>query len=289
MSACSKAALDYALFAAERTGATVTLLHVIEPMRYVMPGASIETPEDVGLPFEEYSKAYFEEELNAFVKDVDRKGMELTLETVLGIAPDTIARRSEEFDLVVMGTHGRSGFQHFVTGSVAARVLRSATCPVVTVREEASKLEKKFDRILVAVDPGEWSKAALKAALEVGELMRADVEALYVWEPMPWLRANLTFSNEVSMSPAEFDEYSQNEARRSLAEFVTAVAGPGPKTELLVGAPAETIVERARAGAFDLVVVGTHGRTGLSRMLLGSVAEKVVRSCPVPVMTVHGK
>ena len=288
LSACSKTALEYGLFLTQKTGAKVTLLHVVEPMRFISPDVSIGTPGDVGLPFEEYSKRYFEEELNALIKDVDSEGIGLSLEMVHGIPHDTITERSRDFDLIVMGTHGRSGFQHLVTGSVAGRVVRSAQCPVVTVREDVSKRKKKLDRILVAVDPGDGSRPALTAAMNVAGPMGAEVEALYVWESLPWLRANLTISHGVSMNPEEFERYSQKEARRSLDEFVASVAGPDVTTRVLIGTPAETTVKRAAEGEFDLVVIGTHGREGISRMLLGSVAESVIRACQVPVMTVHG-
>ncbi len=288
LSACSKRALEYGLFIMKKTAASITLLHVIEPARYVAASLSVEIAGGAALPVEQFSRQHFEEEMDTFLNGVDREELGLSVETVDGIPHDIIARRSEEFDLIVMGTHGRSGFQHLVTGSVAGRVVRSATCPVVTIRDEASKLEKRLKRILVAVDPGEWSRPALIAAKNMAKSLGAELEALYVWEPLPWLRANLTVSHDVKMSPEEFEKYSQEEARRTLEEFVSSVDGPETTIRVQVGTPAETTVERAAVGKFDLVVVGTHGRDGISRMLLGSVAEKVIRACPIPVMTVPG-
>ncbi len=290
LSPCSKRALEYALFITEKTDAAITLLHVVEPVRYVAAGLGVELAGGVVQPVEQFSRRHFEEEMDAFLEGLDRDALGLSVETVDGIPTDAITRRGQDFDLIVMGTHGRSGFQHLVTGSVAGRVVRSATCPVITVREEASKLEKKLKRILVAVDPGEWSKPALIAAKNIAAPLGAEIEALYVWEPLPWLRAHLTVSHDVKMSAEEFEKYSQQEARRSLEEFVASVtvSGGGPDTAIRVqvGTPAETTVERAAVGEFDLVVIGTHGREGFSRMLLGSVAEKVIRACPIPVMTV---
>jgi nucleotide-binding universal stress UspA family protein len=288
LSECSKTALEYALFVAEKTEAEVTLMHVVEPMRYITPDVAIGAPGDVGLPYKEFSERYFEEELRALVKDTDRAGVGPTVETAHGIAHEVITRRGEDFDLIIMGTHGRSGFQNLVTGSVAGRVVRSAPCPVATVREEVGKQAKKLDRILVAVDPGDASKPALKGAKEVAQLLGAELEALYVWEPLPWLRANLSISHGVSMNPKEFEEYSQKEALRSAQDFVAEVAGPDVKVSLKVGSPAEATVEFAQKGNFDLLVIGTHGREGFTRLLLGSVAEKVVRACPIPVMSIHG-
>lgn len=294
LSACSKRALEYGLFIMEKTGAAITLLHVVEPARYIAAGLGVELAGGVVQPVEQFSRRHFEEELNAFLEGFDRNALGLSVKTVEGIPHDAITRQAEDFDLIVMGTHGRSGFQHLVTGSVAGRVVRSAPCPVITVREEASKLEKKLKRILVAVDPGEWSKPALIAAKNIARPLGAEVEALYVWEPLPWLRAHLTVSRDVKMSPEEFEKHSQQEARRSLEEFVASVAvsgavsgrDPDVAIRVQVGTPAETTVERAAVGQFDLVVIGTHGREGVTRMLLGSVAEKVIRACPIPVMTV---
>jgi nucleotide-binding universal stress UspA family protein len=85
-------------------------------------------------------------------------------------------------------------------------------------------------------------------------------------------------------------QYARNSAQRELEDFLVSlrpVLPSVPHAEIVAGDPATEILERAASGNYDLVAIGTHGRTGLPRLLIGSIAEKVVRAAPCPVLTVH--
>jgi nucleotide-binding universal stress UspA family protein len=188
--------------------------------------------------------------------------------------------REHDVDVIVMGTHGRLGSGHFLLGSVTEQVVRLADRPVLTVPcDEAHE----GGPVVVAVDFSEGSGTALLYARELATERGAALHALHVVEwavdPPPYL-----YGLEV---PALSDVLAR--ARVELAAFVAA-AGPDvvPVVRARVGGLAAfAVADYAREVAASLVVISTHGRTGLSRLLLGSVAERVVRTAPCPVFTVH--
>jgi nucleotide-binding universal stress UspA family protein len=141
-SAHSAAALDYARGLARRFGASLHLLHVVEDQFVTGPfGAEISTPHPPGtvnLLLDE-ARAALEQSL----ADEDRLVLHATGEAIVGTVARTIAQYAGDnrFDLIVMGTHGRSGISHFVMGSVAEHVVRTAPCPVLTVRQAPAAVE----------------------------------------------------------------------------------------------------------------------------------------------------
>jgi nucleotide-binding universal stress UspA family protein len=146
-------------------------------------------------------------------------------------------------------------------------------------------------RILVPVDFSEPSRAALDYAATLARTFGATLDVLHVWEAPSFApRA----SGMVSLSAGEpsLNELVQRNANEALDDFVEEARKRGisiqsARTEM--GVPWHTIVNVAETGNYDLVVLGTHGRTGLPRVLLGSVAENVVRHAHCPVMTVRPK
>ena len=144
-------------------------------------------------------------------------------------------------------------------------------------------------KILVPVDFSESSAAALDAALSVAERFGAEIEVLHVWEPPKFVRPDLMVWMEHEGEAESLAEYTQGEAKKELDQLLASVDRGQTKVvaRFEVGDAAPTIVKTAEDRGHDLVVVGTHGRTGLSRFFLGSVAEKVVRRSPCPVMTLH--
>ena len=142
--------------------------------------------------------------------------------------------------------------------------------------------------ILVPVDFSPSSKLALDYASMLAEKYSAKVRIFHAWEVPAFLRPDLTvWSGELSGTLADSVKLA---AEQAMTEFVKAANVSGRKevtTELVSGAPAATVLSALEAGTYDLVVMGTHGRTGLSHLFLGSVAEKVVRHSKQPVLTVR--
>jgi nucleotide-binding universal stress UspA family protein len=137
-----------------------------------------------------------------------------------------------------------------------------------------------FKRILVPTDYGPAAQRAADVACELAEQFRSRLTLLHVWEvPLPAYAEGITLPLEEMRAAAA--ESLEIEASRIRARF------PELETLLLPGIAWRAIEETIREHAFDLVVIGTHGRRGLARTFLGSVAERVVRVATVPVLTVH--
>ncbi len=142
-----------------------------------------------------------------------------------------------------------------------------------------------INKILVPVDFSPPSRVALRDALALADRFGASVQVVHVWEVPKLVRPDLMVWMESSGDAVSLAEHLRAEAKRELDAMVGDLDLPGPR--IVVGDAATKIAELVDAEGFDLVVMGTHGRTGLSRFFLGSVAENVVRRVPCPVMTVH--
>lgn len=145
-------------------------------------------------------------------------------------------------------------------------------------------------RILVPVDFSDCSGAAFSYACELAKKLEAEVTVLHVWDvPFLWPSVGDTMVTLPPEQPMTVGELVKKRAEEELSKFVAenAPAGLAVSPRLEMGDPVHTICSIALSSAQDLVVMGTHGRTGVSRMLAGSVAENVVRRCLVPVLTVR--
>ena len=145
-------------------------------------------------------------------------------------------------------------------------------------------------KILVPVDFSPCSKHAFEVALRFAERFDASVHVLYAWEIPVYLRPDLTvWAGEVSATLAD---HTRAEAAQGLEGFLAGVEVPAPgrlTSAVVSGAAHAAILAAAEQGGFDLIAMGTHGRSGFSHLLLGSVAEKVVRHAKSPVLTVRSR
>ena len=144
----------------------------------------------------------------------------------------------------------------------------------------------RFHKILVALDFSEPSRNALTAACEEAAVSGAELVLLHIWQPVGYAYAGPEF-------PLALVESYQRQARQSLDEWKRAAEQVGVKrvtTKLLTGTPWHEIVEVARDDkTIDLIMLGTHGHTGLRHALLGSVAERIVRHAPCPVLVMRNR
>jgi nucleotide-binding universal stress UspA family protein len=233
------------------------------------------------------------EHLREFVENAKQRGIAVTHSFSKSGPPAHViveAARTGHYDLIVMGTHGRSGLTRVMLGSVAEKVVRHAICPVLTVRGTEAAGAAVPARILVGLDFSAFSEIALARAAELASALGATLDPVHVWD-------------RPALSPSELMVQRENDVRTSVGELIRegaeremrgfmdafnrdgrAVDVPSPR--LLLGEPASALLGELEKGAHDLVVVGTRGRTSLKHLLLGSVAEKLLRLSPVPVLTV---
>lgn len=212
---------------------------------------------------------------------------ELTLvqEQVDGTAPaESVVSYVEEHgvDLVVMGTHGRRGLQRLLIGSVAEEVLRTAPCPVLTVRAaEDTAPAWNVSNILSPVDFSEASDTAVKYARELALTYGAQITLLHAVEEVMYPSAYGMEMADVP-GPEVIDRVEAglaNMAREEIGyEHVTV--------DTSIGYAPSSILDYCEENDVDLIVIATHGRSGLERLLLGSVTERVVRRASVPVFVV---
>lgn len=144
-------------------------------------------------------------------------------------------------------------------------------------------------KILIPVDFSPSSLAALDYAVELAGRIGASWELLHVWEPPPVYGPD-GFVGGAAAAYVALEDQSRREAGKRMEELVERLRLSGHtaiKARIERGVPPFVILDVVKSSNFDLVVMGTHGRTGISRLLAGSVAEKVVRLCPVPVLTVR--
>lgn len=141
-----------------------------------------------------------------------------------------------------------------------------------------------FKKILCPVDFSEDSQQAMQVAVELARGSQATLVLLYVWQPQQWMTDyGMQWPNDVLLEAQALEE-------GKLATYrvdAQRLGAPEVVTRLVRGEPWDQIVSAAREGAMDLIVMGTHGRTGLRRALIGSVAERVVRHAPCTVMVVR--
>jgi nucleotide-binding universal stress UspA family protein len=140
----------------------------------------------------------------------------------------------------------------------------------------------KIQRILVPVDFSETSKRALEYASLFVKSFDAKLDVLHVWRPSEYAGDEMVVLTR-SEPELTLSTYLRNHADQQLSAFLKDV--PHSKQMLEAGDPAQVIAKVADEGAYDLIIMGTHGRTGLSHLMMGSVAEKVVRLAPCPVLT----
>jgi len=211
------------------------------------------------------------------------------VEVARGIsASDAILNSLSEhdFDLVVMGTHGRSGLAHFMLGSVAEEVIRKAPCPVVAVRPPAAGKRAKgpYRRILVGFDFSEHSKAAVRHAGELAGKLGAEVRVFYAFEQKVHPAYYPVLDEMARQLLPDIEKDALQILRHVFAEagFDNWALEVGPSQNA-----ARDIAKYAKTSNVDLIVLGTHGFSGLDHFLLGSTTERVLRMAPCPVMTVR--
>jgi nucleotide-binding universal stress UspA family protein len=232
--------------------------------------------------------------LEAEVVD-DRAATHLTIETVLDEAanvPEAIVSRARttSVDLIVIGTHGRSGFERLILGSVTERVLRKAACPVLTVpahTPDAVPLEAgSMRRILCPVDFSSSSAGALEYAAALAQEAHASLTVLHVLELFPDLAE---YADAVGL--AEYRDARFQQARTHLSQAVKAAVQETCKADelVLVGRAYAEILRVADDQAVDLIAMGVRGRGVMDLMFFGSTTNHVVRAAHCPVLTVQGR
>lgn len=188
----------------------------------------------------------------------------------------------EGIDLVVMGSHGRSGVDRYILGSTTEKVVRLSDVPVLTVRTaHEDDARYPYTDVLVPTDGSAAAAAAIGPGVDIASTYDARLHALSVVD---------TVSLGIDVRSEAIAETLEETARSAVADVqaeATRAAVRSIETTVEYGYPYRGIRSYVEEHAIDLVVMGTHGRSGVERYLLGSVAEKLLRTSPAPVLTVR--
>ncbi|KAA9395862.1 universal stress protein [Haloarcula sp. CBA1130] len=189
---------------------------------------------------------------------------------------------THDIDLIFMGTQGRTGFERAVLGSVAEKTLRTADVPIVTVTPDGDIVEigdQRYENILVPTDGSQGAELAIEWGVTIAELYDATVHTVYSVDTGRF--DSVEGTAEIHDSLEQTGQEALGRVRERARAADVSVAG-----SLASGPAARTILSYIEEHDIDLVVMGTHGRSGLRRYLIGSVTETVVRNAAVPVCCV---
>ncbi|MFB6132402.1 MAG: universal stress protein [Halanaeroarchaeum sp.] len=263
-------AIDHAAMLAAAYGATVHGVYVVN-LTYA---GDFESGADGGVVLESLEREG-EKAVDAVRSRCEAAGVDFETTQLEGRPATRITEYADavDADLVVMGTHGRSGISRLLLGSVTESVVRNCEREVLTVPADAPPVEAEYDNVLIATDGSEGSSSATDVGLEVARTFNATVHGVYVVDE------GVTQTHLI-------DELLQQEGRNAIegVENRAEEAGLEVTTAVLSGSPHDEIATYATEHDVDIIVVGSHGKGALERTLLGSVSERTIRSADRPVL-----
>lgn len=288
LSDCSRRALAHAFAWARWYEADLQVLHV------VVPQVLLATPEAAAVIVPSEPAFDLRAEVDRFVADVAFPDVRTNIDVIKGDVTDAIVRVSERepFSVLVMGTHGRTGLERFLIGSVTVRTLHRVSCPTLVVPPldgETSNGTATVKRILCAVDFRPSSVAAFRYALSLAEELDAQLEVLHVVATVP---------NEVMLQgrPHGLTAYEHQMRELALTQIRQLIPPEAREwcsiiEQVIDGPPDREIVRRAEETEAQLIVMGSGERDRLSPSWLGLTTDRVIRVAPCPVLVVpqpHG-
>ena len=285
-SKASTPAIDLAIRLAGYYKSRISALHVVTPLAQAAAGATTSA-EDIS-EFERLRRVVSDEFDGAAAAGV---AVDVLIE--MGQPARTILERADSLsaDLIVMGTHGTSGFEHFVLGSVTEKVLGKAACPVLAVPPHAQAVRLPFRNLLCAVDFSDTSVEAVRLALALAEESVATLTLMHViewpWEEPPSPRLeDLPAAQRAALT--EFRRYTEERANARLESLIPD-SRPAAQvtTRLRNGKPYVQILEEADQQHCDLIIAGVHGRSRFEAGLFGSTTNQIVRRAKCPVLSLR--
>jgi nucleotide-binding universal stress UspA family protein len=291
----SRHALDYALAIARWYESTITVMHVFSavPVAAYAPGApGFESIVLTGADRDQLLVG-----MKRFIETESTEGIPIEAIIREGSAAGEILRQAADLkaDLLIMGTHGRSGFERLLLGSITEKVLRKATCPVLTVPrrhpDAVPATPVLFKRILCPVDFSDCSMQALNYAMSLAQEADAHLTVMHVMasglEATPDMYDTVITDDRLSL--ADYRTRREEDARQRLKEAVPETVAAYCRVDTIVssGKPSREILRIAADQQTDLIVIGVQGRGAADLMFLGSTTNHVVRAATCPVLTLR--
>jgi len=292
-------ALPAALAVARKTRVTIHLVQVLLPVGSMAPEMPLLADEVLVRRLMDQQRAAQHAYLDRIARRLGEAGAPRVQtwlvegDVVSGVREQVEALKA---DLVILSTHGRGAFGRFWLGSVADQLVRTLTVPQLLIRpqgdEESVDLERPqpLKHLLVALDGSPLSEQILAPAANLAEAVEADLTLLRVVRPIPpeYVQAAELALGEAVRTSVEEAERIETRLRTDAQDYLERLARPLRERDLTVltrveveERPAPALLRHAASA--DVIALATHGRKGLARLFLGSVADKVVRGASVPV------
>ena len=276
----SRDALEYAQALARWHDAKITVLHTYAEQNILVIAATMPPPINRGA---------LQQHLDNFTKSVVAAdvAVENRLQEGHSVSQILDVAASLPADLIVMGTHGRGGFDRLTLGSVTEKVLRKTTCPVLTVTippdpDAPAGTRDLFKRILCPIDYSEASSKALLHAMSIAKEARAKLSLVHIVEGPPDPERDMA-ADETPEYLKKLDQDEQARLRPLVPDEIRQLCDV--KELVRFGKPYVKILHLAQQQRADLIVMGAHGGL-ISEMLFGSTTSHVVRTAGCPVLTV---
>jgi nucleotide-binding universal stress UspA family protein len=287
LSSNADAAIPYAAALTRRDGGTIHLFHAFEDHA----GQALVSGVLIGVSaWQDSIHKQCREKLTALAEKIE---LEFHVKTVFATAKGHAANEATRYakqnhaDLIVVSTHGRTGVSHLMMGSTAERIVRLSEPPVLTIHPGEALVTGKFQihTVMLPTDFSENAAAAEPYALTLAKQHRAKLVLVHVVDDSSYSNADPSFA---MFDVEKWLEESLAEAEKRLSETAANLSAKS-------GLHVDVILKRGRATeqlgiiakeCADLIVISTHGYTGISHLVLGSVAERVIRTSPVPVLSI---
>lgn len=285
----AQAVLPYVAVVARAFHGRVILFHVVES------GLDHEAPEQKSYADEtmERIRPLAQTYLARLAEEIRKDGIDVETRVVKGRAAAQIVEQAdrEKVGLIAMSTHGRSGLARWVMGSGIDRILRACEQPVLLVRPRAEgdgEADGQLSKIVVPLDGSEAAEAALPFGEELAKVLGLEIILIRAMGVETTVQFGPAVVNTCPVSTRVLERLDVV-ASGYLAGLATTLKNKGLKVqwELLRGSPGPRIVEFAKETSNSMVVMTTHGRSGLRRWILGSVADQVVRHAGEPVLVIR--
>lgn len=281
----SAAAVTYGAAIAASYGARLRLLHVLTPFPVVAPLVDLPVDSRVWLSLEEQGRA----DLDAEVRRIRRPGTDVDTELRQGDAVTEVLHAATEWpaDLIVVGTHGRGGFERLVLGSVAEKILRKAGCAVLAVPHDAVAAVRdgvaRLQHVLCAHDGSAASLAGVAYAVALATRTGARLTLVSVVEALP--DGHEFSGDQYAAYRAARDAHAREALDRAVPADVRVRCNVHDR--VVYGHPAQQLLDVAAQERPDLLVMGVQGRGAFDLAMFGSTTNHVVRHAPCPVLTVR--
>lgn len=277
----SNNAVPYAMALADKFAATIYFCHVIDLPSAAMYGEAMFDPQAI----QNNVSTFASEQLTELIGD---QGGNWEPMVTIGVPAEEIVRIAvdKRADLAIAATHGRSGLQRFIVGSVTERLMHTLPCPLLVIHDTAPS-EAQFKKIMVGCDFSPDADLGVAYGVRLAQAFGAELHLVHIIEPhsvkdmlKPW------------RGPSNGDAPDlHNRLREEMLRLIPASVLPGDQPHIVLqpGLSHEELVKYAMAQNIDLIVLGVHGRGFVEKLLVGSTTDRVIRLAPCPVLSVRPK